>query len=57
MLFFYQTNTIKVMFINNLALSSFVMAVNGGRDFEALRSASVHHKSNPYYSSGLMNAF
>ncbi len=34
------------------------MAVNGGRDFEAQKSASIHHKKSTQYGfGGLINAF
>jgi len=35
MTIFFQTNTIGDVFKNILALPSFIMVVNGGRDFEA----------------------
>ncbi len=43
MTFFFQMNTVGVL-LNALALPSFIMAVNGGWDFEAQKSASIHHK-------------
>ncbi len=33
------------------------MALNGAWDSEASKSTSIHHKSNPYDSNELMNAF
>jgi len=57
MIIFYQTNTIGDSFKNILSLPSFIMAVNGGRDFEAPKKASIRHKINPYSSRGLIKAF
>ncbi len=52
-----QTNTNRVTLNTIRALPSFVMSVNGAQVFEAQKSTSIHHKSNPYDSSGLLNAF
>ncbi len=44
---------------NVLALPSFIMAVNGGWDFEAQKSASIHHKKcsirlhKPFWSEAM----
>jgi len=55
---FIQPNTIGVILDNILALPSFIMTLNGAQVFEAQKSASIHHKSNPYDSSDvLINAF
>jgi len=53
----FQTNTIRVILKNILALPSFIMGVNGAPDFEAQKSTSIHNKSNPYSSRGLIKAF
>jgi len=37
--------------------SNFIMGVNGTLDFEAQKSASIHHESNTYDSRGLIKAF
>ncbi len=37
---------------NVLALPSFKIAVNGGQDFEAQKSASIHHKKVPHMIPG-----
>jgi len=44
MTLFFEINTVGVILKYVLALSSFIMAVNGVRDFEAQKSASIHHK-------------
>jgi len=41
-------NIIGVVLKNILALPKFIMVVNGAHDFEAQKSASIHHKSNPH---------
>ncbi len=40
-----------------LALHNFIMAVNGGREFEAQKSAFILSKSTPHGSGGLIKAF
>jgi len=40
-----------------MALPSFIMVMNGAQDSEAQKSASIHHKRNPYGSRGLIKAF
>jgi len=57
MTIFFQTNTVRDIFKNTFALPSFIMVVNGGPYFEANKNASIHHKSNPYSSRGLIKAF
>ncbi len=39
------------------ALPSFIMEVNGGRDFEDQKSASIHHKKCSTQLRGLIKAF
>ncbi len=39
-----QSDTIWVILKSVLALLSFIMAVNGGQDFEAQKNASIHYK-------------
>jgi len=57
MTFYSQPNTIRVILNNVLALPSFIMAVNSVGLSEAPKSASIHHKSDPYDSSELIKAF
>jgi len=40
-----------------IALSSLIMVVNGGPDFEGQKSASIHHKSSTYGSRELKKPF
>ncbi len=56
--FFYLDleSVIQVWLIISLTLSNFVMALNGAWVSEAPKSTCIHHKSNPYNSSELMNA-
>jgi len=42
---------------NVLSLPSFIMGVNNNLNFKAQKSASIHHKSNPYGSRVLIKAF
>jgi len=50
-------SSIGDIFKNILALPSFTMVSNGAYDFEVQKNASIHHKSNPYGSRGLVKAF
>ncbi len=40
-----------------LALPSFIIAVNGGWDFEAQKSVSIHHLKYSTWLRGLIKAF
>jgi len=53
---FFQTNTIRDIFKNILALPSFIMVVNGCV-LKPKINASIHHKYNPYSSRELLKAF
>jgi len=48
MTFCFQSNKIRVILKNGLALPNFIMAVNDRRQFEAQKSASIHDKSAPH---------
>ncbi len=54
---FFQTNTIRVILKNDFALPSFIMAVNGCRDFEAQKVHSSIIKSAPHGPGGLIKVF
>ncbi len=56
MTFLFQTNTIEVILKTVLALSSFIMAVNGGQDFKAKVHLSII-KSTPHGVGGLIFAW
>ncbi len=47
-----ETNRIGVILKTVLAFPSFIMAVNGGQDFKAQKSASIHHKKVLHMASG-----
>jgi len=57
MTFFFQADTTRVIILKILTLPSFIMAVNSTLFFEAQIRSSIHHKSNPYGSMGLIKAF
>jgi len=57
MTIFFQVSTIGVLLKYILALPSFIMVVNSAPDFEAQKSTSIHHKSTPHGSRGLIKAF